>query len=760
MVAKHAERRPGHSASKMLRSLCRTRMSSDMWRRSFLRWTLVHFVFIGARRLWQGLTALVHAPAFPNEPFEAATSQGADAATLFLGLLSLFVVGILAGAAKRGASSAVLERSCFLLCIAQMLFQGVRSACSHHLGDWDSTPIYVACVVPMFRKAYLAPAIPFAWLCSLAPLFVQLDAPDCMRSLDMYAVTRELLLAIPLLSLFFAQTYLEDLQGYCSSAELPPGKHLVNKALVDVLCDGFAVLSADGKTILETDEKFEANLGGQVSGRLTKDIFSTDLHFECFLRALSNQLWPAPALVNVTLQSLDGRQMDAELFALQSPDEAASSAVVCLRLRRDGVVSGGNSPKFGVQVSPSESSVNPPSNYTFGTQSQNIFQPKEPSRRLQEDIRELGRKEHWYLDSERVQRIEPMQLLGHGAFGQVFLATLDGAVVACKVPASVESDVVFNELRTLRHLRHPYIGLFLGVTELPDTDKAGILFEYIHGRNLGDFTSRRRFGMTNIDADDIRIAFTMTAALRYMHSQKPAVFHGDLKPANIMVTQQDGRYVAKLVDFGLACIAVRAAEGTAIGFSARWSAPEVIIDNKILGESDVYSMGCTLCFALTGCSPYERQHEADIEGMFLKKSRPALPPYDWQRLHSLCAQTGIDKPIYDLLKRCTEYDIKLRTDIVETNEAFVKGFYEMHRRSQSRRPSAASSDVALAAAKAAASDLELGMDLVFPPGPWRWPHVDPECAAQITEPPWASFFLLDPSAKIEQVVCTSTRLDV
>ena len=90
----------------------------------------------------------------------------------------------------------------------------------------------------------------------------------------------------------------------------------------------------------------------------------------------------------------------------------------------------------------------------------------------------------------------------------------------------------------------------------------------------------------------------MCEALTYMHELSPAIIHGDVTPDNVMVDKTGN---VKLMDFDASQELTRNKTNTVVGKHAYMS-PEQFKGE--LGEtSDIYALGCTLHFMLTGVDP-------------------------------------------------------------------------------------------------------------------------------------------------------------
>lgn len=141
-----------------------------------------------------------------------------------------------------------------------------------------------------------------------------------------------------------------------------------------------------------------------------------------------------------------------------------------------------------------------------------------------------------------------------------------------------------REAGLLRLLKHPSLPGMIDYIE--QGENCYLVMEYIQGKSLEQYLEEgRRFSPEEI----IRIGIRILQILSYLHSRKPAVYYGDLKPGNLMLTEEDELY---LVDFGSAVCGYDRQHGVCMGTKG-YAAPEQF-QGKICGESDFYGLGKTL----------------------------------------------------------------------------------------------------------------------------------------------------------------------
>jgi serine/threonine protein kinase/peroxiredoxin len=202
--------------------------------------------------------------------------------------------------------------------------------------------------------------------------------------------------------------------------------------------------------------------------------------------------------------------------------------------------------------------------------------------------------------------------LGRGAFGTVFRAhdeTLD-RTVALKVlrPGSpVPPQSLLAEARTAASLNHPNICIIHAVDSSQGAPM--IVMEFVDGRSLAQMRGEQSLPASEAAALARQVAEGMAAA--HTHG----VVHGDLKPANVLVTPGG---TAKIMDFGLARrhrTAIHEADTVlwdpvasgGLSGTPAYMAPEQAAGGSPTPPSDVFSLGLILYEMLTG--RYAREEE-------------------------------------------------------------------------------------------------------------------------------------------------------
>lgn len=231
-------------------------------------------------------------------------------------------------------------------------------------------------------------------------------------------------------------------------------------------------------------------------------------------------------------------------------------------------------------------------------------------------------------------------LLGRGGAGTVYRATRlggkkDGPAVALKLlpqkrPGDVDALARFQrEAQAGVALDHPHIvrTLDFGTTR----DCYYLICELMPNGTLGD---RVRMNGPMAEADALVLAVAVLQALD--HASARGLLHRDIKPANILY---DARGTPRLADMGLA----QAITGSLGGPRDRTAGtPAFIAPEQAMGQehsdvrADLYSLGATLFFALTGAPPFVEKNPLEVINQHLNHAPPEVPTIN----RSVSAATG------------------------------------------------------------------------------------------------------------------------
>ena len=198
------------------------------------------------------------------------------------------------------------------------------------------------------------------------------------------------------------------------------------------------------------------------------------------------------------------------------------------------------------------------------------------------------------------ERYEILETLGAGGEGRVVKA-LDRQherLVALKI-RPVRDDQAREELLTEARILlaiPPHPALPLVREDFFDGDDYFVAMDWVDGTDLA--TLLRDRGRPGLAPSSVLAYLSQAAeALTHLHSQVPPVIHGDVKPANLILTK-GGRI--KLVDFGISSApnALRRRVGT-----PGYRAPELASDGAPSRASDIYALAATAFALLTGSAP-------------------------------------------------------------------------------------------------------------------------------------------------------------
>jgi serine/threonine protein kinase len=209
-----------------------------------------------------------------------------------------------------------------------------------------------------------------------------------------------------------------------------------------------------------------------------------------------------------------------------------------------------------------------------------------------------------------------LEALDEGGMGEVFKALhrLMHRVVALKkirpehLPRPESVRRFLREMRALAQLSHPNIVIAHDADHVGDT--YFLVMEYVAGTDLHKLVKQR--GPLPVDR---ACDYVRQAALGLQHAHERCLVHRDIKPGNLLLTSEGE--VVKVLDLGLALIrkgpdeteasaTATSAPDTGMG-TPDFMAPEQALDAHGADiRADIYSLGCTLYYLLTGRPPFAK----------------------------------------------------------------------------------------------------------------------------------------------------------
>lgn len=190
--------------------------------------------------------------------------------------------------------------------------------------------------------------------------------------------------------------------------------------------------------------------------------------------------------------------------------------------------------------------------------------------------------------------------LGTGGMSKVYLSydIFLKKKWAVKVINKSNQDYL-QEARIMKDLSHPLLPRIVEILE--DRDSAYIVMDYIEGISLNNILKKK----TDLNRDKIIVIFRELAdILIYLHSRKPPIIHGDIKPGNIILTDTGVR----LIDFGIALKGTVDYSNNSFG-SKGYIAPEILRGKKKSIKSDIYSLGMCMYLVINGKFPSDESVE-------------------------------------------------------------------------------------------------------------------------------------------------------
>ncbi len=217
---------------------------------------------------------------------------------------------------------------------------------------------------------------------------------------------------------------------------------------------------------------------------------------------------------------------------------------------------------------------------------------------LAEDRAQEDRAQEGAPTGTLIGRYVVLASLGLGGGGEVFAAydpQLDRKVALKRLRSGNDTGLLVREARMLAKLRHPGVVTVYDVG-VDDEDGAYLAMELVEGNNLGHWLEEH-----SSTSGPRKLAMLRAAALGLQAAHEAGVVHGDVKPANILVGDDDRVLVG---DFGIArLVSAQEGRGRAAG-TPLYMAPEQHEGLPADVRSDVFAFAATAWQTLTGTHPF------------------------------------------------------------------------------------------------------------------------------------------------------------
>jgi len=253
--------------------------------------------------------------------------------------------------------------------------------------------------------------------------------------------------------------------------------------------------------------------------------------------------------------------------------------------------------------------------------------------------RTLSTGGHGGVAAGKIGPYRMLQLLGEGGMGEVWLAEQKTPIhrtVALKlIKAGMDTKTVIarfeSERQALALMDHPAIARVFDAGSTPE-GRPYFVMEYVPGLPITEYCDKHQRTVKE------RLELFMQVCEGVQHAHQKAIIHRDLKPSNVLVVEQGGKPVPKIIDFGLAkAMAQRLTEKTLFTeLGVMMGTPEYMSpeqadrgEQNIDTRTDVYSLGVILYQLLVGVLPFEAKalRAAGLEAILrvIREQEPAKP---------------------------------------------------------------------------------------------------------------------------------------
>lgn len=222
-------------------------------------------------------------------------------------------------------------------------------------------------------------------------------------------------------------------------------------------------------------------------------------------------------------------------------------------------------------------------------------------------------------------RYEITQYINKGGMSAVYLAvnTRLGnrwAVKEIKKTNDVNNDIYINSLiveaNIMKNFDHP---AFPRIVDIVDTDEAlYLVMDFIEGKTLDQIL--KEYGPQN-ENTVTNWMIEICNAISYLHHQNPPIIYRDMKPSNVMLKPNGA---IKIIDFGVARVFNPSKNTDTVVMGTRGFAPPEQFAGHTDIRSDIYAIGMTMFYLLTGIGPNSEEFYSHSQDDLMSSVSPAM----------------------------------------------------------------------------------------------------------------------------------------
>ncbi|ESK95619.1 hypothetical protein Moror_12591 [Moniliophthora roreri MCA 2997] len=264
-----------------------------------------------------------------------------------------------------------------------------------------------------------------------------------------------------------------------------------------------------------------------------------------------------------------------------------------------------------------------------------------------------------------------------GGYADIWKGYMNGSELICHKVLRIFT-ASFDEVKLLkdlskevliwRQLRHPYIHSFLGICADLFRPSLSIISPWMEHGSITNFLEGKQGAHLGTEFK-IQLIHQVAKGIQYLHEHEPPVIHGDIKGANILISND---FQCRITDFGISTMEIDHrfdASDSVIRGSIPWLAPELMNPEPVIvtqhaKSRDIYALGCTMMEILSGKPPfYDKKLDFQIMISVLQGDRPKRPP--------ACPEW-----VYRIAKLCWDEKVSARPQADYVVHAFGEGMTE------------------------------------------------------------------------------------